>query len=126
MTMEAVCAYFYMSDNRDTLSDAEISCLHVDAGFYNEVSDDKKMWCDEKSGCVHVHVSDNWEMLFDTENSSLSFDVDNWKTLCCVTTKAVWLHVHVSDNRGTLCDAKNSRLPVYSDNRETLCDEKSG
>ena len=79
-----------------------------------------------KAVCVHVYVSDNREYLCDTENSSLSFDVDNRKTLCCVTTKAVCLHVHVSDNRGTLCDAKNSRLPVYADNREILCDEKSG
>jgi len=50
MTIEAVCAYFYVSDNRETLSDAEISCLHVDAGFYNDVSDNGAEWCDDKSG----------------------------------------------------------------------------
>ena len=39
-----------MSDSRETLSDAKISCLHVDAGFYNDVSDNGKKGCDEKSG----------------------------------------------------------------------------
>ena len=126
VTIKAVCVHFHSSDNRETLFDAEISCLHKDAEFHNDVSDDKKMWCDEKSGCVHVHVSDNWETLCDTENFLLSSDVDNRKTLCCVTTKAVCVHVHVSDNRGTLFDAKNSRLLVHADNEETLCDEKSG
>ena len=50
MTIEAVCAYFYVSDNRESLSDAEISFLHVDAMFYNDVNDNGAEWCDEKSG----------------------------------------------------------------------------
>ena len=50
MTIDAVCVYFYVSDNKKTLSDAKISCLHVDAVFYNDVSDDGVEWCDEKSG----------------------------------------------------------------------------
>ena len=43
-TINAVCVHFYMSDNRETLSDAKISCLHVDAGFYNDVSNNGKKW----------------------------------------------------------------------------------
>ena len=39
-----------MSDKRETLSDAKISCLHVDAGFYNDDSDNGAEWCDDKSG----------------------------------------------------------------------------
>ena len=32
--------------------------------------------------CVHVHVSDNRETLYDAENSWLPVDVDNMETLC--------------------------------------------
>ena len=39
-----------MSDNRETLSDANTGCLLFDAGFYNDVSDNGRKWCDEKSG----------------------------------------------------------------------------
>ena len=49
-TINAVCVHFYVSDNREPLSDAKISCLNVDAGFNNDVSDNGKKWCDEKSG----------------------------------------------------------------------------
>ena len=50
MTIKAVCVHFHVSDNRETLPDAKISCLHVDAEFYDDVSDNGKKWCDEKSG----------------------------------------------------------------------------
>ena len=56
-TINAVCMHFYVSDNRETLSDAKISCFHVDAGFYNDVGDNGKKWCDENSGlraCLRV------------------------------------------------------------------------
>ena len=49
-TINAVSAHFYVSDNRETLPNAKICCLNVDAGFYNDVSDYGKKWCDEKSG----------------------------------------------------------------------------
>ena len=48
-----------------------------------------------KAVCVHVHVSDNRDTLCDTENSWLSFDVDNGKTLC--------------DNKNGLCACSRER-----------------
>ena len=46
-----------------------------------------------KAVCVHFHVSDNREKMFDAETS-------------CLPDDAV-LHVDVSDNRESVCDKKN-------------------
>ena len=35
-----------------------------------------------KAVCIHVHMSDNRETLFDAEHSWLPVDVDNRGTLC--------------------------------------------
>ena len=50
VTIKAVCVHFHVSDKKETLFDAEICCLHVDAGFYIDVSDNAAEWCDDKSG----------------------------------------------------------------------------
>ena len=80
MTRKAICVHVHMSDNRETLCDAENSCLPVDV-------DNMETLCDDKIGFVHVHVSDNnvsdnRETLCGAENSWLPVDVDNKETLC--------------------------------------------
>ena len=49
MTRKAICVHVHMSDNRETMSDAETSCLPDDAVFHVDVSDNKETLCDEKS-----------------------------------------------------------------------------
>ena len=56
MTIKAVCVHFHASDNRESMSDAETSCLPDDAVFHVDVSDNKERLCDEKSclrACSH-------------------------------------------------------------------------
>ena len=43
MTIPEVCVHVHMSDNRETMSEAENSCLPVDV-------DNKEILCDDKSG----------------------------------------------------------------------------
>ena len=49
MTMKAVCLYFNVSDNRETMFDAETSCLPDYLVLHVDVSDDKKWLCNEIS-----------------------------------------------------------------------------
>ena len=49
MTIDAVCVHFHVSDNRETMSDAETSCSPDDAVFHVDVSDNKERLCDKKS-----------------------------------------------------------------------------
>ena len=49
MTINAVCVQFNVSDNRETMSDDETSCLPDDAVFHVDVSVNKERLCDEKS-----------------------------------------------------------------------------
>ena len=56
MTIKAVCMHFHVSDNRETMSDAETSYLPDYAGLHVDVSDDRKCLCDEISylrACSH-------------------------------------------------------------------------
>jgi len=56
VTINAVCVHFHVSDNRETMSDAETSCLPDDAVFHADVSDNKERLCDEKGylrACLH-------------------------------------------------------------------------
>ena len=39
MTIKAVYVHFHVSDNRETMSDAETSCLPDDAVFHFDLSD---------------------------------------------------------------------------------------
>ena len=54
VTIEAVCVHFHVSDNRETMSDAETSCLPDDA-------------------VLHVDLSDNWEGVCDEEIYSRAY-----------------------------------------------------
>ena len=49
MTITAVSVHVHMSDNRETMCDAGKSWLPVDAVLRDDVSDDRKWLCDEKS-----------------------------------------------------------------------------
>ena len=51
-----------MSDNRETLCDAENSCLPVDI-------DNRETLCDDKAVCIHVHMSNNRGTLCYSEKS---------------------------------------------------------
>ena len=82
MTIKAACVHFHVSDNRETMSDAETSCLPDDTVFHVDVSDNKGGCVTRKAICVHVHMSDNRETLCDAENSWLPVDIDNMETLC--------------------------------------------
>ena len=56
MTVKVVCVQFHVSDNRETMSDAQTSCLPDDAVFLVDLSDNKERLCDEKSylrACSH-------------------------------------------------------------------------
>ena len=62
MTIKAVCIHVHMSDNRETLCDAEIvGCLSM--------STIGKRCVTIKAVCIHVHISDNRGTLCDSENS---------------------------------------------------------
>ena len=47
MTITVVCVHVHMSDNRETLFDAEKSWLPVGAVLRDDVSDDRKWLCDD-------------------------------------------------------------------------------
>ena len=49
VTIISVCVHFHVSDNRETMFDAETSCLPDYAVLHVDVSDDKKWLCDEIS-----------------------------------------------------------------------------
>ena len=56
MTIKVVCVHFNVSDNRESMFDAETSCLPDDAVFHVDASDNKERLCDEKSylrACSH-------------------------------------------------------------------------
>ena len=56
MTMKAVCVHFHVSDNKETMSNGETSCLPDDAVFHVDVSDNKERLWDEKNylrACSH-------------------------------------------------------------------------
>ena len=49
MTKKTIRVNIHVSDNRETMSDAENSWLLVDAVFRDDVSDDREWLCDEIS-----------------------------------------------------------------------------
>ena len=56
MTITAVCVHFHVSDNRETISNGETSCLPDDEVFHVDMSDNKERLFDEKSylrACSH-------------------------------------------------------------------------
>ena len=59
-----------------------------------------------KTVCVHFHVSDNREKMYDAETS-------------CLPDDAV-LHVDVSDNRKSVYDEKIYSIAFSRDNREII------
>ena len=50
MTKKNIRVNIHVSDNRETMSDAENSWLPVEAVFRDDVSDDRKWLCDDNSG----------------------------------------------------------------------------
>ena len=48
MTIKTVCVHFHVSDYRETMSDAETSCLPDDARLHVDVSDIRKSVYDEE------------------------------------------------------------------------------
>ena len=62
MTMKAVCLHFNVSDNRESMFDAESSCLPDYAVLRVDVSDIRESMCNEKSIRVNIHVCDNREL----------------------------------------------------------------
>ena len=61
---------------------------------------------------MHIHVSDNREMMPEAENiGCLSMSTIGRSS---VTRKAVCLHFNVSDNRESMFDAESSCLPDYA------------
>ena len=93
--------HIHVSDNRETMSDAENSWLPVDAVLLDDVSNDRRRGCvTSKAICEHVHMSDNREPLCDAENISVALSMSTIGRRC-VAVKAVCVHVHVSDNRET-------------------------
>ena len=48
MTIKAVCVHFDLSDNRETMFDAETSCLPDYAVLPVDESDNRESMCDEK------------------------------------------------------------------------------
>ena len=47
-TTKPVCVHFHVSDNRETMSDAETSCLPDDAVLHVDVSDNRRSVYEEK------------------------------------------------------------------------------
>jgi hypothetical protein len=82
VTINAVCVHFHVSDNRETMSDAETSCVLDDAVFHVDVNDNKEWLCDDEAICVHVHMSDNRESMSEAVNNQLPVDVDNREKFC--------------------------------------------
>ena len=82
VTIKAVCVHFNVSDNRETMFDAETSRLPDCAVLHVDESNNRESVCDEKTIRVNIHVSDDRETLCGAENSWLPVDVDNKKTLC--------------------------------------------
>ena len=48
MTINAVCVHFHVSDNKETMFDAETSCLPEFAVLHVDESDNRENVCDEK------------------------------------------------------------------------------
>ena len=82
VTIKAVCVHSHASDNGETMSDAETSCLPDDAVLHVDESDNRERLCDEKSYLRACPENDYWETLCDAENSWLPIDVDDMETLC--------------------------------------------
>ena len=89
MTMKAVCLYFNVSDNRESMFDAEPSCLPDYAVLHVDVSAIMESMCNEKTIRVNIHVSDNRETMSDAEYSWFPVDAvfrddvgDDRKWLC--------------------------------------------
>ena len=74
VTIAAVCVHVQVSDNRETLCDAENSWLPVDV-------DNRKRCVTIPEVCMNVHMSDNRETMSEAENSCLPVDVDNKEIL---------------------------------------------
>ena len=56
MTRKTIRVHIHVSDNRETMSDAENIWLPIDAVLRDDVSDDRKWLCDEISylrACSH-------------------------------------------------------------------------
>ena len=49
VTKKTIRVNIHVSDNRETMSDAENSCLPVDAVLRVDVSDNREWLCDDKS-----------------------------------------------------------------------------
>ena len=75
MTKKTIRVNIHVSDNRETMSDAENSWLPVDV-------DNRKRCVTIPEVCMHVHMSDNRETMSEAENSWLPVDVDNKDQLC--------------------------------------------
>jgi hypothetical protein len=74
VTMKAVCLHFNVSDNRESMFDAESSCLPDYAVLHVDVSAIKESMCNEKTIRVNIHVSDDRETMSDAENKRLPVD----------------------------------------------------
>ena len=56
MTRKTIRVHIHVSDNRETMSNAGNCCMPVNVVFRDDVSDDRKWLCDEKSylrACSH-------------------------------------------------------------------------
>ena len=78
--------HIHVSDNRETMPEAENNQLPVDV-------DNREMFCDDKKVCAHFNVSDNRESMSDAETS-------------CLPDYAVH-QVDVSNIEDNVCDEKN-------------------
>ena len=74
MTTKMVCVHFNVSDNKESMFDAETSCLPDYAVHQVDESDNRDNVCDEKTIRLNIHVSDNRETMSDAENSWLPVD----------------------------------------------------
>ena len=82
MTITAVCVHVHMSENRETLCDAERSCCRSMQCFVMTRAMIGSGCVTRKAICEHVQMSDERETLCDAENKWLPVDLDNKKTLC--------------------------------------------
>ena len=56
MKRKSIRLHFHVSDNRETMSNAVNCCMPVDVVLRDDLSDDRKWLCDEKSflrACSH-------------------------------------------------------------------------
>ena len=49
VTIKVVCVHFNVSDNRESIFDAETSCLPEYAVLHVDESNNRENWCDEKN-----------------------------------------------------------------------------